>query len=153
MPARLFVAATGITLLISSAARAQSALPAAADTGRIGNQVYTYVEQMPRFNGGGTDSIFSYLAKTIRYPQQALDQRAEGRVFISFVVGTTGALEEVKVLKGTHPLLDAEALRVIQSMPAWAPGRQVGRAVRVNYTLPITFRLPTPAQVRRFNRN
>jgi TonB family protein len=148
------LAAAGAALCISSAARAQSAPPAAAaDTGRVGNQVYTYVEQQPRFRGGGIDSIFAYLAATVRYPQEALTQRLEGRVFISFVVGTTGAVEEAQVLKGTHPLLDAEALRVIQSMPAWTPGRQLGRPVRVSYTLPITFRLPTAAQRLRLNRS
>ena len=131
-----------LALSATAPAVAQTVPPVVSATERVEARVYTYVEQMPTFHGGGPDSIVAYLSRTIRYPAEALARRIEGRVFVTFVVGATGAVEQASVLKGAHSLLDAEALRVVQLMPAWEPGRQTSRAVRVSYTLPITFRLP-----------
>ncbi|WP_286130713.1 energy transducer TonB [Solirubrum puertoriconensis] len=101
---------------------------------------------MPTFRGSATgDSIGAYLAKTVRYPSQAIRQRLEGRVEVNFVVSLTGALESIKITKSVHPVLDNEAMRVIAAMPPWEPGRNLGKPVRVSYTLPITFQLPAPA--------
>ncbi|GAB2949569.1 hypothetical protein GCM10027048_13320 [Hymenobacter coalescens] len=122
------------------AAQAQTAPPATPPA----NAVYTYVEQMPQ-PPGGMSALMQALGQQLQYPSEAAQQRLEGRVFVNFVVNTEGRIEQAKVVKGAHPLLDAEALRVVAQMPAWTPGRQSGRAVNVSYTLPIAFRLPPPA--------
>jgi TonB family protein len=116
-------------------------------TASNGEPVYSYVEKMPTFRGSGPDSIVAHLKRNLHYPPEAFEQRIEGRVFVNFVVSTTGAVEQVKVSKSVHPLLDAEAIRVVQSMPAWEPGQQAGRPVNVSYTLPLTFRLPAVQQL------
>lgn len=131
-------------LLLPLSVTAQSPAIASTDTVRLGETVYTYVEKMPTFRGGGTDSIIAYLRATLRYPPQAVDQQVEGKSFINFVVSPTGTVEQAKVVKSAHPLLDAEALRVIRIMPTWEPGQQAGRNVPVSFTLPILFRLPPP---------
>ncbi|MBG8552982.1 energy transducer TonB [Hymenobacter guriensis] len=102
---------------------------------------YTYVEQMPIFPGGQA-GLLETLGQTIYYPTAALEQGIEGQVFVQFIVGTSGSVEDVKVSKGTHPLLDAEAVRAVEKLPAFTPGRQVGKPVPVSFTLPIKFRLP-----------
>lgn len=97
---------------------------------------------MPRFRGGSADSVYAYLNRHRQYPAEAAAQRLEGRVFVSFVVSPAGTTEQVKIVKSSNPLFEAEALRLIQTMPAWEPGRQAGRAVPVAQTLQINFRLP-----------
>ncbi|WP_162910838.1 TonB family protein [Hymenobacter oligotrophus] len=130
----------GAGLFVTFAALGQSVNSGASGT-TTRNAVYTVVEQQPYFRGG-MDAMWEYLGQNLRYPEEALRQRIEGKVFVNFVVSETGTLENVTVVKGPHPLLNDEAVRVIKLMPAWEPGRQVGRAVPVSYNLPITFRLP-----------
>ncbi|WP_226171734.1 energy transducer TonB [Hymenobacter lucidus] len=96
---------------------------------------------MPAFPGGQS-ALFQMIGQNISYPTEALQQRLEGRVFVSFVVGTSGSVQQIKVSKSAHPLLDAEAVRAVGNLPAWQPGRQNGRFVPVAFTLPIGFRLP-----------
>ena len=102
---------------------------------------YEYVEQMPEFQGG-QPAMEKYLADNIKYPKDALDKKVEGLIVISFVVGKSGELTDIKILKGLSESTNAEALRVVQSMPAWKPGKQNGRVVLVRYTLPVFFKLP-----------
>ena len=102
--------------------------------------VFDVVEEMPQFPGGAQE-LFSYLAKNIKYPKEAEEANKQGRVIITFVVNKDGAISDAKVVKSVDPLLDAEGLRVISNMPDWTPGKQSGKAVRVKYTVPITFRL------------
>ena len=103
-------------------------------------EVYDMVEQAPTFPGGNQE-LMSYLAKNIKYPKEAQAAKKEGRVIVQFVVASTGQVTNVKVMRGVDPLLDAEAIRVVEGMPRWTPGRQDGEAVNVRYTLPVTFRL------------
>ena len=103
-------------------------------------KVYDVVEQMPQFPGGSA-ALFEYLAKAIQYPEEAREKGIQGRVVCSFVVERDGSISGVKVFRSVEPSLDREALRVILSMPRWIPGRQNGAAVRVKYTVPVTFRL------------
>jgi TonB family protein len=103
--------------------------------------VFITAEQMPIYPGGWT-ALNRRLSETLHYPDSAISNRIEGRVFISFVIDTTGTITNVKILKGIGGGCDQEAARVIQSMPAWQPGRHHGQAVRVQLTLPITFQLP-----------
>ena len=88
---------------------------------------------------GGMEGLMQYLGKNIKYPSLALRNQVEGKVFVNFVVGPSGQITDVKVTKGIGSGCDEEAVRVIKNMPAWAPGKQNGRAVSVSYTVPVTF--------------
>ena len=107
---------------------------------RARNQIFTVVEVMPEFPGG-QGALLKFLATNVRYPESAVKNGIEGRVSCSFVVGKDGAISEAEVIRGVSPELNEEALRVINSMPVWSPGKQRGEAVNVKYTVPVTFRL------------
>ena len=107
---------------------------------RARNQVFTVVEVMPEFPGG-QGALLKFLATNVRYPESAVKNGIEGRVSCSFVVGKDGASSEAEVIRGVSPELNEEALRVINSMPVWSPGKQRGKVVNVKYTVPVTFRL------------
>lgn len=102
--------------------------------------VFDVVEEMPSFPGGDS-GLMAYLSQTIKYPVAAEENGIQGRVIVTFVVERDGSITDVKVAKSVDPSLDKEAVRVIKSMPLWKPGKQDGSAVRVKYTVPITFRL------------
>lgn len=99
---------------------------------------YTVVEKMPRFPGGDAE-LLQFLAHNIRYPKEAEEKQLGGRVICSFIVGKEGEIYDVKVIRSVHPLLDAEAIRVLNTMPRWTPGENEGKPVAVEYTVPISF--------------
>ena len=101
---------------------------------------FDVVEEMPQFPGG-MQALMEFLSKTIRYPKEAFEANKQGRVIANFVIETDGSISEAKVVKSVDPSLDEEALRVINAMPNWTPGKQSGKVVRVKYTVPINFRL------------
>lgn len=103
-------------------------------------QVYDIAEQMPSFPGGQS-ALFQYLSKNIQYPKLCEEHGIQGRVICSYIVEEDGSITDVQVRKSVHPSLDKEAVRVIQSMPKWNPGKENGLPVRVRYNLPITFSL------------
>ncbi len=103
-------------------------------------KVYEVVDEQPLFRGG-EKARMRYLVDEINYPQQAMEEKIEGVVFIQFVVEKDGSISNVVVLRGVHELLDREALRVIAEMPHWTPGKVDGEAVRVLQTIPVRFRL------------
>lgn len=103
-------------------------------------QIFTVVEEMPEFPGG-MNELLKYLAKSIKYPVIAQENGIQGRVICAFVVNRDGSIVDAEVLRGVDPSLDKEALRVINAMPKWKPGKQRGKPVRVKYTVPVTFRL------------
>ena len=103
-------------------------------------QIFTVVETMPELPGG-QGALLQYLAKSIKYPVIAQENGIQGRVSCSFVVNKDGSIVDAEVIRGVDPSLDKEALRVINSMPKWSPGKQRGKPVRVKYTVPVTFRL------------
>ena len=103
-------------------------------------KVFDVVEQMPQFPGG-PNALFEYLSKNIKYPVVAEENGIQGRVIVTFVVERDGSITDVKVAKSVDPSLDKEAMRVVKSMPHWIPGKQNGSAVRVKYTVPVTFKL------------
>ena len=107
-------------------------------------EVFTVVEEMPQFPGGMGEAM-RFLAKNIRYPAEAQKAKIEGRVIVRFVVNRDGKVSDAEVVRGVSPDLDAEALRVVSMMPEWIPGKQRGKAVDVKFTMPIMFRLSTPA--------
>ncbi len=98
------------------------------------------VEQTPEFPGG-TQALYKWLSDHINYPSVAAEEGVQGRVIVEFVVSKTGDVENVHVLRGRHPALDKEAVRVVKGMPKWNPGRNNGQPVKVTYTLPVTFKL------------
>lgn len=102
----------------------------------------TIVEQMPQFPGGEKRMMY-YLSHYTKYQKQAITDKLEGTVEVNFMVNKRGKVERVKILKGANPLLDAEAYRVVNSMPYWTPGKQNGAPVEVYYTIPIEFSLQT----------
>ena len=85
--------------------------------------------------------MMKYIGANVKYPAKATLEKAEGMVVVNFVIKSSGKVEDVKVVRGVHPALDAEALRVISNMPDWQPGKQHGEAVDVSYTIPIQFKL------------
>jgi len=103
-------------------------------------KVFDVVEQMPSFPGGA-GALMQYLSSNIKYPVVAEENGVQGRVVCTFVVEKDGSITDVRVIKSVDPSLDKEAMRVVKSMPKWIPGKQNGAAVRVKYTVPVTFRL------------
>lgn len=102
-------------------------------------ETFFIVEVMPQFPGG-VEELQKYLATNIKYPSDAQEQRESGRVYVQFVVSKTGDVKDVKIMRsGGSESLDNEALRVVSAMPKWTPGKQRGRYVNVNYTVPINF--------------
>ena len=104
------------------------------------NKVFDVVEQQPSYPGG-MGALNQWLASNIKYPAMAAENGIEGRVVVQFVVERDGSVSGVHVVRGVDPSLDKEATRVVSQMPKWIPGKQNGSAVRVKYTVPVTFRL------------
>ena len=104
------------------------------------DKVYDVVEQMPSFPGG-MPALMSWLNQNIKYPEIAAKNGVQGRVLVQFVVEEDGSLTGEQVAWSVDPSLDKEAVRVVKTMPKWNPGKQNGSAVRVKYTVPVTFKL------------
>ncbi len=95
---------------------------------------------MPEYPGGMSE-LMAYINKNIRYPKEAQARGVQGRVVVQFVVNKDGSICNERVVRSVDSQLDAEAIRIIRSMPNWKPGKQRGEPVRVNFTIPITYRL------------
>lgn len=104
------------------------------------NEPFTIVEEMPSFPGG-QEAWLKYVAKELKYPKEAVENQIQGVVFVTFVVEVDGAISDVKVLRGIRYGCDEEAIRVVKGMPKWTPGKHNGKEVRVQYNLPIRFKL------------
>lgn len=103
-------------------------------------EIYTIVESMPSFPDG-QDEMFIYIAKNIQYPKEAKRKNISGTVYIQVTVGKEGVFRDIIIKRGVHELLDKEALRIVNSMPIWKPGKQRGEPKNVSYILPIKFKL------------
>ncbi len=106
---------------------------------------FVVVEEMPMYPGGDK-ALLDFIQNNIQYPSEALAQKIEGRVIVRFSVSKLGTTEDVTVLKGVDPLLDAEAIRVVYQLKGWHPGKQGGQPVNVWYMVPVTFTLPQTTQ-------
>lgn len=102
-------------------------------------EVFVIVEDMPTFRGGNLNDYRIYVQKNLKYPEIAQENGISGRVFIQFAVDAKGNVVDVVVVRGVDPSLDAEAVRVVKNSPKWAPGKQRGRPVKVQFTFPIVF--------------
>ncbi len=102
--------------------------------------VFYIVEEMPEYPGG-EDAMKKFISENVKYPEEAQKKKIEGKVFVSFIVSENGKVKNAKVARSIDPLIDKEALRVINSMPEWTPGKQRGKKVNVQFTLPINFSL------------
>ncbi|HBG85959.1 MAG TPA: energy transducer TonB [Marinilabiliaceae bacterium] len=105
---------------------------------REDGEIFMIVEEMPEFPGGEGE-LQKYLASSVRYPVIAQENGIQGRVYIQFVINQRGEVTNVTILRGVDPSLDREAVRVVEAMPKWKPGKQRNRPVRVSYTVPINF--------------
>jgi TonB family protein len=103
-------------------------------------ETFVVVEEMPKFPGGD-QALFKHLYENLKYPPEAKTEGIQGKVILRFVVTAEGKVADVTVVRGVHPLLDEEALRVMSTVPDWIPGKQGGRPVDVYYSLPISFAL------------
>ncbi|WP_346855127.1 energy transducer TonB [uncultured Draconibacterium sp.] len=101
-------------------------------------QVFFIVEDMPEFPGGDL-ALRKYIANAIKYPVIAQENGIQGKVYVTFVVGKTGQVTNASIARGVDPSLDKEALRVVNALPPWKPGKQRGKPVNVSYTVPINF--------------
>jgi len=101
----------------------------------VSEEKYEIEPQFP----GGVEAFYNYLLHNIHYPQDAIKNNVQGKVFVSFVIEKNGSLTNIKIIRGLSDDIDREAIRVISNSPKWNPGIQNGRAVRVQYTMPIDF--------------
>jgi TonB family protein len=108
--------------------------------GEAPKEVFVVVEEMPKYQGSDT-ALMSFIIRNIQYPKEAKEKGIQGRVILRFAVSYLGGVEQVGVIKGVDPLLDAEAIRVIKMLPPWQPGKQGGKPVNVWYSVPVTFAL------------
>ncbi len=123
------------------------------EEGPLEPEIFTIVERMPSFKGcenAGSEEqrtsctynkIQEFLGRTVVYPPMAKDNGITGTVYVTFVIDNSGTVKDVKILRGVGGGLDEEAVRAVKSMPKWGPGQQRGRAVSVQYNLPVRFTL------------
>jgi len=107
---------------------------------KVEDEIFVVVENMPEFPGGEL-ALRKFIAQAIKYPTIAQENGIQGKVFVNFVVDKDGSISNAKIARGVDPSIDKEALRVIMTLPKWKPGMQRGKAVRVSYTVPISFQL------------
>ena len=103
-------------------------------------EFFMVVENMPEFPGGDL-GLMKYIQKNVKYPAIAKEYNITGKVYVNFIVDKSGSVTNVKIVRGVDKNLDAEAVRVVKSLPKYKPGKQRGKAVRVMYTIPINFTL------------
>jgi len=112
--------------------------PILEEVDSLTSNVNSIVEEMPEFSGG-KKALQSFLSANVRYPMEAAEKGIQGKILVQYIIEADGSISNVKIAHGVHPLLDAEAIRVVKLMPKWIPGRQKGKPVRVSYTFPINF--------------
>jgi protein TonB len=103
--------------------------------------VFLIVEENATFQGGDLNSFHNWVQQNIVYPQVAAENGLEGKVIVQFAVNSKGNVVDIKILRGLHPEVDKEVIRVLQSSPKWTPGKQGGKAVKQQFVVPIIFKL------------
>lgn len=107
----------------------------------ISGEIFVVVENQPEYPGGSL-ALHKFIVANIEYPQEAKENKIEGRVFVQFVVSKSGKVIRPKVIRGVHPLLDSAAIAVVNKLPDWKPGTQQGHAVNVYYSVRVNFSIP-----------
>ncbi|MBP6386176.1 MAG: energy transducer TonB [Pseudarcicella sp.] len=107
------------------------------------NDIFIAVESAPQFPDGGLEAFGKFLSKNLIYTDEALENQISGKVILKFTVNRDGSLQDIVVQKGVGFGLDEEAIRVLKLSPKWTPGKQSGKPVRVSFSVPIVFSLPT----------
>ena len=124
-----------------SAQAAQTPAPAEiSKKTETGKDLFVVVEELPQFKGGN-EALMSWMIANMQYPEEARKNGITGKVFVSFLISSSGRIQNVEVTKTVHPLLDAEAKRLVSIMPDWKPGTQAGKPVDVSYQMPVEFKL------------
>lgn len=132
---------TGIDIQMDSLGNAVMLKKAPVKNQEInGEEIFFIVEEMPDFPGG-EQALRQFIGNSIDYPKVAQEKGIQGKVYVTFVVTKDGNVANATIARGVDPSLDAEALRVVNSLPKWKPGIQRGQAVNVSYTVPINFKL------------
>lgn len=104
------------------------------------DKIFVVVEDMPEFPGGEM-ALRAFIGNAIKYPVIAQENGIQGKVYVTFVVGKDGSVSNATIARGVDASLDKEALRVVNTLPKWKPGKQRGKPVNVSYTVPINFQL------------
>lgn len=112
------------------------------------DHVYQVVDEMPQFPGGN-NAMMTFMIQNTKYPAEAIAKGTQGRVIVQFIVDKEGNLKDIHVLRSVDPLLDAEAIRMVSSMPKWTPGKSMGQPVNVQFTLPVQFNLQGKVEVKK----
>ncbi|MEE1000544.1 MAG: energy transducer TonB [Bacteroidales bacterium] len=107
----------------------------------VDDEVFVVVEEQAEFPGG-MEAMYAYIQKNLVYPEAAKEKGIEGRVFVSFIIEKDGSISNVKILRGIGGGCDEAAKEMVEKMPKWKPGKQRGKPVRFQFTLPIKFELP-----------
>lgn len=135
---KVMFCATALSVALSMSAQV-NVQEEVADSIVVSNErIYTAVEENPKFPGGDAE-MYKFLARNLRYPQDALANNVKGKVRVQFVIEKDGSISSAKVIAPVYESLDKEAVRVVKSMPKWTPGKMNGQPVRVYYTLPVSF--------------
>lgn len=129
---------TGITVCTDSMSDGSGSFKNESD-------IYSVCEEMPTFKKNGLEGLKDYLQKNIVYPKDAIDSNLQGKVFVSFIIDTSGKIRDSRILRSPQncKALEIEALRVVNKMPKWNPGKEKGKKVKVKFNLPINFSLDT----------
>ena len=106
-----------------------------------GSKVYLKTEEMPTFKGGGVLAFRKYIQKNLDYPEGAKKEGLEGKVFVKFVINEEGENTDVEVMRGEHEKLNQAVAESIKNAPAWEPARQDGQKVKIQFTIPVTFKM------------
>jgi TonB family protein len=112
----------------------------------VDQPVFRVIDQMPEFPGG-MDKLLQFINDNIQYPAEARKKGIQGRVTVQFIVDEDGHITEPNIVRSVDPFLDKEALRIIKTLPQWKPGTLKGKAVKVKYTVPVTFRLDKTKEI------
>jgi TonB family protein len=108
---------------------------------KTNQQTFVVVEDMPTFKGGDVNYFRDWVQERVKYPESLINEKIEGKVFVMFVVENDGSVTNVEIMKGVHPELDKETIRVVESSPLWKPGLQRGVPVRVRFSIVTEYRL------------
>ena len=109
--------------------------PTADSPETTSQEIFVVVEDMPSFQGGDVNTFRDWVQERVKYPESLFDEKIEGKVFVMFVVEPDGSVTNAEIMRGLHPELDKETIRVVESSPAWKPGSQRGKTVRVRFSI------------------